>query len=101
MRLRARLETRWTHEWEQATSTRLTRELWAQYRLPVRDALAYDLEFRMRSILHQLEVEELLKPALRAIPWEEIRSYPASFAFSECEQRTAVVDGLKAFLAGP
>ena len=100
MRLRAKLESRWTHEWEQMTSTRLTRELWAQYRLPVRDTLAYDLEFRMRSILHRLEVEELLKPALRAIPWEEIRSYPASFAFSECEQRTALVDRLKAYLAG-
>lgn len=101
MRFRARVEQKWTHEWEQETSMRLTRSLWELYQLPVCDRLAYDLDFRVRSILHRLEVEEILKPALAQTPWEQIIQYPASFAFENCEKRQTVIDGLREVLSSP
>ena len=95
MRLRARLEQRWTHEWEQRTSMEITRSLWDRYGLPVNERLAYDLDFRVRSVLHRLEVEELLKPVLRTIPYEELMTLPASFAFANCDRRQIVIDGVE------
>ena len=94
------MEQKWSHEWEQQTSMRLTRDLWKLYGLPVNDALAYDQDFRMRSILHRLEVEELLIPALHGIPWEEMEQYPRSFLFENCEKREIVIEGLRKVLTG-
>lgn len=94
MQLRCRLEQHWTHEREQAASMAIIRSIGEQYCQPLDPQLAYDLDFRMRSILHRIAVEQVLKPALRAIPWDEIRHYPASFAFRNCSFHTLIIDAV-------
>ena len=101
MGFRRRMEQKWNHEWEMKTSMTITRSLWSHYDLPVDEKLAYDLDFRVRSILHRLEVEELLKPLLRQIPWEELAAYPQSFAFEACDRREAVIQGIQSLLRQP
>lgn len=98
MRLRRRLEERWVHEWEQATSMKITREIGERYYQPLDDALAYDLDFRVRSILHRIAVEQILKPTLRAIPWDEIKDYPHSFDIERCDRREEVIRAVTALL---
>ena len=62
------------------------------YGAPLKERFAYELEFRMRSFLHQIEVETILVPALKEIPWEEMREYPESFLFGNCDKRTQITD---------
>jgi endoglucanase len=94
MRLRRRIERQWTHEYEQAASMKITRFIGEKYYQPLDEQLAYDLDFRVRSILHRIAVEQVLKPALRAIPWEEMKQYPASFAFENCDFHTIIIDAV-------
>jgi hypothetical protein len=99
IKLRRRLEAHWSHEWEQQTSMKIIRVIGETYFSPLEDSLAYDLDFRVRSILHRIAVEQILKPALREIPWAEMREYPQSFALENCDFRAAVVSGIAAFIA--
>lgn len=100
MRFRRRLETHWSHEWEQALSMRLIRSIGENHFQPLSDELAYDLDFRVRSILHRIAVEQILKPTLREISWAEMQRYPCSFAFENCDLRPEVADRVAALLGG-
>ncbi len=98
MRFRRRLEEHWSHDWEQRVSHELTDLIGEKYFDGLGDALAYDVDFRLRSILHRIAVEQILKPALRQIPWQEMSTYPRDFAFENCEIRTAVTDKIAHWL---
>lgn len=94
MGLRRTLERKWSHEWEQRTSMRIVRDIGETYFEPLDDALAYDLDFRVRSILHRIAVEQVLKPALRDIPWRDMRDYPRSFEYARCDRRELVIQAV-------
>lgn len=98
MRMRKQMEVHWNHEWEQEISMMITRMIGQQYNQPLSDALAYDLDFRVRSILHRIAVEQILIPNLCQISWEEMRRYPQSFAFANCDRRECVIDAVSDFL---
>ena len=93
MRLRRQIERHWMHEREQAASMEITKMIGERYYQPLKDDLAYDLDFRIRSVLHRIAVEQVLKPALRAIPWEEIIRYPESFEFGRCDRHEKTIEG--------
>ena len=98
IRLRRRVEACWSHEWEQKVSMEVTRSIGETYYRPLDDTLAYVLDFRIRSVLHRIAVEQILKPALREIPWEEMKRYPDGFAFANCEKRETIVDTIKHYI---
>lgn len=98
IQLRRRLEANWSHEWEQETSMEIIKSIGETYYQPLDDDLAYDLDFRVRSIMHRIAVEQILKPMLRTIPWEEMKEYPSSFAFENCDFRTPIIDKISAFI---
>ena len=65
------------------------------YYSPIEGHFAYALDFRIRSILHEIAVEQVLKPVLRQIPWEEMEQYPKDFLFSHCEKREVIVSAIQ------
>ena len=96
MKLRRHIEERWNHDWEQKTSLEIVQSIAEKYYgVPLEERFAYELEFRMRSFLHQIEVETILVPALREIPWEEMREYPESFLFENCDRREVITDVIR------
>jgi hypothetical protein len=99
MRLRRDIEKVWSHEWEQNTSLKITREIGEKYYQPLDNKLLYDLDFRIRSILHCIAVEQILKPRLRTIPWEEMEKYPYSFSYENCEHRDIIIRDVTASIA--
>jgi endoglucanase len=99
MKMRREIEKTWSHEWEQKVSMKIMREVGEKYYQPLEASLLYDLDFRMRSIMHRIAVEQILKPKLRQIPLEEIREYPKSFAYENCEFRDTIVKDIKKFIS--
>ena len=98
MKLRKELAKNWSHDWEQKVSMEVTRMIGEKYYQSLSDSLSYDLDFRVRSILHRIAVEQLLKPMLRGISWEQMRHFPDSFSFDKCEKREIVVEKIKKFI---
>lgn len=88
----------WSHHREEKISMTITRELGDRFYAPLTDLLAYDLDFQLRHVIHVIAVEQVLKPALAAIPFHTLMEYPDAFVFCNCEQRRAVVDIIKHFI---
>ncbi len=99
MDLRRRLERCWNHEWEMETSMAVTRSIWGYYGREPDEKLTYDLDFRVRSILHTIETETILKPMLRTVPPEDLLACAQSFRFAACGRRKLVERGIRELLA--
>jgi hypothetical protein len=99
IRLRRDVEQAWSHEWEQENSMKIIKDIGERYYQPLDSGLLYDLDFRIRSIMHRIAVEQILKPRLRTIPWEEMERYPDSFAWENCEPRVSIVRNVIKFIA--
>ncbi len=98
MKLRSEIAKMWSHEREQKISMEVTRAIGDRYYKPLSDSLAYDLDFRIRSVLHRIAVEQVLIPTLESIPWESMKEYPNSFRFEDCVKRKAVTDKISQFI---
>ncbi len=98
IKMRRDIEKVWSHGWEQKVSMEIMREIGEKYFQPLEHALLYDLDFRMRSIMHRIAVEQILKPKLREIPWEAIWEYPKAFAFENCEFQDTIVQDIRKFI---
>lgn len=77
----------------------MTREMGERFYEPLEEKLAYDLDFQVRAVLHEIAVEQVLVPLLRNIPWEEMQHYPESFAFERCEKRETAAERIRDFIA--
>ncbi|MBW4083693.1 glycoside hydrolase family 5 protein [Paenibacillus sp. S150] len=53
---------------------------------PISGELRYPLQFRMRTIMQVVCVEQNLKPFLQELPWEDAWQLPASFHWEQCGQ---------------
>jgi len=95
MKLRAEIAKQWSHDWEQKVSMDITQYIGDKYYQHLSDELAYDLDFRIRSVMHRIGVEQILKPALLRVPWNEMKTYSESFVFSHCEKREFIVETIK------
>lgn len=100
MSLRRRIAEQWSHEWEQKTSMEIVHYIGDTYYHPIENSLAYDLDFRIRSILHRIAVEQILKPILKEIPWEKMKMYPEDFSFDRCRKREVIVEAIKKEIQG-
>jgi hypothetical protein len=55
------------------------------YFQPISKELRYPLQFRMRTIMQAVCVEQNLKPFLQRLPWEDAYQLPESFHWDQCE----------------
>ena len=95
MQLREKIAMKWSHQWEQKVSMEITHYIGNTYYQQLSKELAYDLDFRVRSILHKIGVEQILKPALSEIPWDEMKTYSESFLFKNCKQRKLITAAIR------
>lgn len=98
MQMVRRLSEKWTHHGEEAISMKVTKEIGARYFMPLTDKLAYDLDFQVRAVIHEIAVEQLLIPMLQSIPWDEMYGYPDAFLFANCDRRETVVAKIQHYI---
>lgn len=103
IRLRRSIEKVWSHDSkkglsESAMSAQIMDHIVNTYYKSLDPSVWYDLEFRMRSILHRMNVENVLKPHLREIPWETVKRLPQSFSFANCDHRQVVIDSVGRYI---
>lgn len=55
------------------------------------------LFFRIFSLLDELHTHHLLEPRLKSTPWEEMKDYPQSFSWENCECWTELADLVKSY----
>lgn len=93
--LRKKIAEHWSHDWEQKVSMEVIHYIGDTYYQHLDDKLAYVLDFRIRSVIHRIAVEQILKPLLQTIPWEEMKAYSKSFLFENCEKREVIAETIK------
>ena len=57
------------------------------------------LTHRISSMLNELHVDYLVKPKLQSIPWNEIKEYPQSFLWKNCNYWQGLADLIKSYTA--
>ncbi|MGE5805012.1 MAG: glycoside hydrolase family 5 protein [Ignavibacteria bacterium] len=55
------------------------------------------LYFRIFSLLDELNIHQLVKPKLQSITWEEMREYPKSFLWENCEYWKELAELIKSY----
>ncbi|WP_052339694.1 glycoside hydrolase family 5 protein [Gorillibacterium massiliense] len=83
--LTGRIRQVWNQQEEQAMGEALVDYMANTYFKPISEEFRYPLQFRMRSIMQVICVEQNLKPFLQELPWEEAYRLPESFHFDQCE----------------
>lgn len=86
MKLVRNVAKTWSHHGEMERSAEIMNWIEKEYYEPFDPDFWYRTEFRIRSILHAVAVEQTLKTNLKAIPWEEMKQYPKSFACENCHK---------------
>ncbi len=84
-KLTDRIRAEWNQHGEQAIGEALVDYAAETYFQPIDKDMRYRLQFRMRTIMQVICVEQHLKPHLRALPWEEAIMLPESFHYDNCD----------------
>lgn len=87
MRLVRKIGHYWSQDIEKKQSTELlkiTRETWYP---EMTASMEYQLSFRIRALLYELQSSYILETALKDIPWEILRYYPEDYLLQNCEVR--------------
>lgn len=84
--LTGRIKQVWNQHQEQEKGEALVDYMAQTYFKPISKEERYPLQFRMRTIMQVICVEQNLKPFLRELPWEEAYRLPESFHWDQCEQ---------------
>lgn len=85
LQLTGRIKQVWDQQKEQEKGEALVDYMAATYFQPISREFRYPLQFRMRTIMQAICVEQNLKPFLQALPWEEAYRLPESFHWDRCE----------------
>lgn len=75
----------WNQHQEQEKGEALVDYMAATYFKPISKEMRYPLQFRMRTLMQVICVEQNLKPFLQKRSWEETSQLPASFHWEQCE----------------
>lgn len=57
----------------------------------------FKLKFKFGSIFQDLYIEQLLRPKLERMQWSELKEYPASFLWENCEYHKELADMVMSF----
>lgn len=74
----------WNQHQEQEKGEALVDYMAATYFKPISKEMRYPLQFRMRTLMQVICVEQNLKPFLEKRSWEEISRLPDSFHWEQC-----------------
>ncbi len=74
----------WNQHEEQAKGEKLVDYMASEYFRPIDDTLRYPLQFRMRTIMQAICVEQHLKPHLRKLSVDALMKLADSFSFDQC-----------------
>jgi len=83
--LTSRIREVWDQHREQEKGEALVDYMAQTYFQPISQELRYPLQFRMRTIMQVICVEQNLKPYLRKLPWETACRLPESFHWDQCQ----------------
>lgn len=86
MRFTSAVREKWTHHGEARMAMAMVRETADRHFGGISDELAYRLQFRARNLLQAMQMEKILLPMLREIPWEQATALPKSFALANCRR---------------
>lgn len=75
----------WNQHEEQAKGEALVNYMAETYFKPISKELRYPLQFRMRTLMQVICVEQNLKPFLEKLPWENAYRLPESFHWDQCQ----------------
>jgi hypothetical protein len=70
-----------------------------RFNYKIEDPTRVKLSFRVAAFLHALHTEYLVKPTLRSIPWDEMKEYPKSFLWENCDHWRELADLVKSYSA--
>ena len=87
----------WDQQQEQEKGEALVDYMAATYFKPISREFRYPLQFRMRTIMQAVCVEQNLKPFLRKLTWEEAYRLPESFRSEHCETWEELADVVRKF----
>ena len=65
----------------------------------IEDSLKESLKFRIFALLNELHINQLVKPKLVSVPWEEMKEYPKSFLLENCEGWEELAELVKSYTA--
>jgi endoglucanase len=82
----------WNQHKEQEKGEALVDYMAETYFKPISLEQRYPLQFRMRTIMQAICVEQNLKPFLQKRSWEEIYELPKSFHWDQCEHWSELAD---------
>lgn len=82
--LTGRIRQVWDQQQEQEKGEALVDYMARTYFKPISKEQRYPLQFRMRTIMQAVCVEQNLKPFLEELPWEEAYRLPESFRWDRC-----------------
>ena len=82
-------------ELEEKISMEVTRAIGEKYYEPLTENMAYDLDFRIRAVLHDIAVEQVLKPYLRTVSFTDLLAACDDFAFSNCDRREQITEDIQ------
>ncbi|MDQ8736460.1 cellulase family glycosylhydrolase [Paenibacillus sp. LHD-38] len=82
----------WNQHKEQEKGEALVDYMAETYFKPISIEQRYPLQFRMRTIMQVICVEQILKPYLQKRTWEEIYELPESFHWDQCEHWSELAD---------
>jgi hypothetical protein len=89
----------WQHK--SRSNARMANEMYEsleeKYSYKIDDKLKEKLKFRIFAFMNDIHIEQLVKPKLRSIPWDEIKVYPKSFALENCEVLEGMDDLVKSY----
>lgn len=83
--LTERIKQVWNQHKEQEKGEALVDYMAENYFQPISKEMRYPLQFRMRTLMQVICVEQNLKPFLQELPWEDAYQLPESFHWDQCE----------------
>lgn len=90
----------WNQHQEQEKGEALVDYMAETYFRPISKEQRYPLQFRMRTIMQSVCVEQNLKPFLERLSWEEAYELPASFHWDQCEHWTELAALVEKYTKG-
>lgn len=97
-KLTAKIREGWNQHKEQEIGEALVDYMAETYFKPIDKQLQYKLQFRMRTIMQEICVEQHLKPYLQELAWEDAIQLPESFHFDRCSQWDQLSNLLRSIL---
>ncbi|HPG40317.1 MAG TPA: cellulase family glycosylhydrolase [bacterium] len=68
-----------------------------RYSYSINESLKNQLSFRLSALLDELHVQQTVIPKLQSIPWEEIKNYPKSFLWKNCDYWQELAELVKSY----